>query len=99
MTLVESLPDDIDGLKAIIMASQVQITEQDAVITRKQERITLLEKLVVDFKRALFGSKSEKFASAQYQLALDDIEPDIIAIQTHDDGTDVPRNAARKNVT
>ena len=54
-------------LKALVLASQVKLAEQkamladrDAVINSKKDRIATLEKRVLDFKRALFGTKSEK---------------------------------------
>ena len=54
-------------LKALVLASQVKLAEQkamladrDAVINSKKDRIATLEKQVADFKRALFGAKSEK---------------------------------------
>lgn len=65
------LPDDIEALKAIIIASE--------------GRIDRLEKLVADFKRALFGARSEKVNSDQYDLALEDIETAMAAIRAEDD--------------
>ena len=53
MELPADLPNDIDALKTIILASE----ERNA---RKDVRIEYLEKLVTDFKHALFGAKSEK---------------------------------------
>lgn len=53
MTAPNQLPNDIDALKAMIIASE----ERNA---RKDVRIERLEKLLTDFKRALFGAKSEK---------------------------------------
>ena len=40
---------------------------------------------MADFKRALFGSKSEKVSTDQYELALEDIEAAIAAIHTEDE--------------
>ena len=60
MTSPADLPDNIDALKAIILASQAKMTEQDRVIEPKEDRIFRLEKLLVDFKRALYGATSEK---------------------------------------
>ena len=81
MELPADLPNDIDALKALLRASEArnaerdtQVAERDAVIERKEDRIIRLEKLVVDFKRALFEAKSEKTDPDQYQLALEDIE-------------------------
>jgi transposase len=47
------LPDDITALKALLVASEGRNL-------RKQDRIDQLERLVADFKRALFGARSEK---------------------------------------
>ena len=55
------LPDDIDALKALLLASEGRNL-------RKQGRIDQLEKLVADFKRALFGAKSEKVNPVENQL-------------------------------
>ena len=67
MELPVDLPDDVEVLKALVLASQVKLAEQkamladrDAVINSKKDRIATLEKRVLDFKRALFGTKSEK---------------------------------------
>jgi len=38
MTSAADLPDDIDALKAIILASQAKMTEQDGIIERKEDR-------------------------------------------------------------
>lgn len=40
---------------------------------------------MADFKRALFGSKSEKVSTDQYELALEDIEAAIAAIHAEDE--------------
>ena len=57
------------------------MTEQDGVIERKEVRIIRLEKLLADFKRALYGAKSEKGHPDQYHLALEDIETALSAMQ------------------
>ena len=67
MTFPADLPDDIDTLRAMLVAAEAQIdaqnktlTERDGIIERKEDRIIKLEKLLADFKRALYGAKSEK---------------------------------------
>ena len=60
------LPDDIKLLKAIVL--------------RQQDQNARLAKLVADFKRALFGAKSEKVNPEQYELALEDIETAMATI-------------------
>ena len=88
MNAAADLPDDIDALKAIILAQQEQANVQSGVIARKEDRIIRLEKLVADFKRALFGAKSEKVCPEQFQLALEDIEAAQEAIHAEDEEDD-----------
>ena len=77
MTLTTNLPSDVATLQALLKDSE----ERNG---RKDDRIERLEKLVADFKRALFGSKSEKAPTDQYELALEDITVAISAIHTED---------------
>ena len=93
MTSAADLPDDIDALKAIVMASQAKMSEQDRIIERKEGRIIRLEKLLADFKRALYGAKSEKGHSDQYHLALEDIEAAIAIVHAEDEAIDPPKTA------
>ena len=111
MTNPADLPDDIDLLKAMILASKADIAARDAcladqnarivdrdgIIERKEGRIQCLEKLVADFKRALFGARSEKGNPGQYELALEDIETAMAAIHAEDEAIDPPKvNPARR---
>ena len=91
MTPAADLPDDIDALKAIILASQAKISEQDGIIERKEDRIVRLEKLLVDFRRALYGAKSEKSHPDQYHLALEDIETAMAIVHAEDEAVDPPK--------
>ena len=74
----------------MILASHAEIVGKDALIERKEDRIQCLEKLIADFKRALFGARSEKVAPEQYDLALEDIETAMAAIHAEDDAENVP---------
>ncbi|KPD10236.1 IS66 family transposase [Phaeobacter sp. 11ANDIMAR09] len=71
MTAPDELPNDIAELKAIIRAQQDQNAR--------------LEALVTSFKKALFGSKSEKIDPAQYELELEDIETAITQVEAEID--------------
>ena len=82
---VADLPDDIDALKAMVLAAQSRTEQQNGVIERKQERIAQLEKLVADYKRALFGARSERACPEQFELALEDIETAQAAIHAADE--------------
>jgi len=75
------LPDDIDVLKAMILASGGR--EE-----RHIDRIAQLEKRLADFKRALFGAKSEKVNPGQFELALEDIETAVESIQAAEESDD-----------
>lgn len=61
------LPDDIDALKALLVASEARSL-------RKDDRIERLEKLVAALRQAAFGHKSEKRDPEQFELALEDLE-------------------------
>ena len=67
MTDPAALPDDPAALKAIIAVTA--------------DRNARLEKLVEALKHAIFGRKSEKTDPDQYELALEDIETGIAAIE------------------
>jgi len=106
MTHADDLPNDIDALKALLLLSRAknahqddQLSTQDALIERKKDRIKRLEKLLTDFRRALFGAKSEKVNPEQYELALEDIETAMAAIHAEDEAIDPPKSesAPRKS--
>ncbi|WP_456388978.1 IS66 family transposase [Profundibacter sp.] len=100
MSFPSDLPDNIDALKAMLVAAKAQISTQDqaladrdAVIERKEDRIIRLEKLLSDFKRALYGAKSEKGDPDQYHLALEDIETAMAVVHAEDEAIDPPKTA------
>jgi transposase len=89
MNAAANLPDDIEALKAIILAQQ----EQNA----------RLEALVAAFRQAMFGRKSEKIDPDQFELALEDIETAIARVEAEGEAnplvtptrTSTPRRANR----
>jgi hypothetical protein len=97
MTFPADLPDDIDALKAIILASQTKMADQDGIIERKEDRIIRLEKLLADFKRALYGAKSEKGHPDQYHFALEDIETAMAVVHAEDEAIDPSKKVASKS--
>jgi len=72
------LPDDIDALKAMLVASEARNL-------RKDERIERLEKLVAAFRQAVFGRKSEKSDPDQFELALEDLETAIAEVHAEEE--------------
>jgi transposase len=89
-----NLPDDVEVLKAMVVASEGRNL-------RKQDRINHLETLVAAFKQALFGAKSEKTDPDQFELALEDIEMAMAVIHAEDEADQLashptkPRKANR----
>lgn len=89
MIATADLPDDIDALKAMIVAQG----EQNA----------RLETLVAALRKALFGRKSEKVDPDQFELALEDIETGIAQVEAEGEAnplvtptrTSTPRKANR----
>ena len=71
MNFSPDLPTDVATLQALLID--------------KDDRIERLEKLLADFKRALFGSKSERLSLDQYELALEDIEVAIAVVEAEDE--------------
>lgn len=83
------LPNDVEALKALLVASEDRNL-------RKQDRIDQLEKLVSDFKRALFGARSEKADPEQFELSLEDIETAMAAVHAEDEAVDAPASRSAK---
>jgi transposase len=64
-----NLPNDMDALRAIIVAQALQLAKRDTLIDKLKAQLAVL-------KRARFGASSEKVERAieQLELALEDIE-------------------------
>lgn len=104
MTSRSNIPTDIATLQALLAAADARLDAQsrtlldrDAIIERKEDRIIRLEKLLADFKRALYGAKSEKGHPDQYHLALEDIETAMAVVHAEDEAIDPPKTAASKS--
>ena len=100
MTSRSDLPTDVATLQALLIAADARLSAQsqslldrDGIIERKEDRIIRLEKLLADFKRALYGAKSEKGHPDQYHLALEDIEAAIAIVHAEDEAIDPPKTA------
>lgn len=93
------LPTDIVALRALLLASEERNVLKDGVIERKEDRIVRLEKLIADFKRALFGARSEKANPEQYELAFEDIETAMAAVHAEDEAIDPAKAPAKPRKT
>ena len=82
METFEDLPDDVAQLKAII-----------GVMKARNEH---LEKLIRAIRDAAFGRKSEKLSEDQFQLALEDLEVGISALEAEKEADPVTPAASPK---
>ena len=96
MKLPIELPTDVATLQTLLIAAELRNTRAELRNARKDDRIEQLEKLLADFKRALFGVKSEKSDPQQYHLALEDIETAIAVIHAEDEAIDPPKVSGKK---
>jgi transposase len=80
-----TLPDDIDALKAIVLAHAAMVRERDARVADLQERLSSreteiehLKLMLAKLRRMQFGRKSEKLERQieQLELRLEDLEAD-----------------------
>lgn len=76
-----NLPDDVDTLKAMIVA--------------RDAHIAAMEVLVKAFRQALFGRRSEKTDPDQFELALEDIETAIAKLNAEGEDNALVRPAAK----
>jgi len=81
----EQLPDDIEGLKALVMAERAARHAAEEKASSEQEGRERLERLLQQLRRALYGRRSEKIDADQLQLALEDIETAIAIIDAEGD--------------
>lgn len=80
---VANLPDNVELLKAIVIA--------------QKDCNDRLEILIMAFKQAMFGRKSEKLDSDQFELALEDVEAGMASIEAERDSCEVtPKSADTK---
>ena len=75
MNALPNLPDDVEALKAIILAQQAQNTR--------------LEALIAALRQAMFGRKSEKIDPDQFELALEDIEAGIARVEAEGEANEL----------
>jgi len=94
-----TLPDNVDALKVLVLAerhgrglaeaaqraAKAEAAQERAWALREKDRNDRLEKLLEEFKRALFGRRSEKLSPDQFELGLEDLESAIAGIEAEAD--------------
>jgi len=78
---LEKLPEDLDALRAMILATSAERAAERAELVRvrgelaaSEARNERLEHLLSQLRRMQFGARSEKLDPDQFNLALEDIE-------------------------
>ncbi len=110
MPIHAPLPDDIDALKAMILASQAWIAQKDEVIAARDETVLALQEilssnaieieqlklLIAKLRRMQFGRKSEKLDRQieELELKLEDLQVDDEEAASQDEQT---QKKVRKN--
>jgi transposase len=100
---LDELPDDVESLKALILAAaeknaglaadRDRLEHEQTVLTAEVERLTeqneRLDHIIDVLRRAQFGRKSERISAEQMALALEDVETTLGA----EDATAEKQNA------
>lgn len=87
----DQLPDDIDALKAMIVAERLDHAATAQRLERQTERGDRLEQMIAEYRRLLFGKRSEKLDPDQLQLALEEAETAIAEAQADLEASDPTR--------
>jgi transposase len=84
----DTLPDDIDALRALILAGRAAhvaiVSERDKLVVRNAR----LEAIIQEIRRAHFGRKSERITDDQLALALEELETSLAKAETEDEKSD-----------
>jgi transposase len=84
----DTLPDDIDALRALILAERaahaIIVAERDKLATRNER----LEAIIQEIRRAHFGRKSERITDDQLALALDELETSLAKAEAEEEKAD-----------
>jgi transposase len=74
MLLEADLPDDVDGLRALVLEQARALADLTDAKSKADARIERLQAIIEAFQRHRFGRKSEQLDPDQLELALEDIE-------------------------
>ncbi len=92
----DTLPDDLDALRAIILAERAEkqliITECDQLTAANDK----LHHIIAVLRRARFGRKSERLSEDQLNLVLEELETASAKADAEEDKKDESLKRARK---
>ena len=88
MQVSDTLPDDIDTLRALLLAERASraaiVAERDKLVVRNER----LEAIIAEIRRAHFGRKSERITDDQLSLALEELETSLAKAEAEEEKAD-----------
>jgi transposase len=88
MQVSDTLPDDIDALRALLLAERASraaiVAERDKLFVRNER----LEAIIAEIRRAHFGRKSERITDDQLSLALEELETSLAKAEAEEEKAD-----------
>ena len=88
MEVSDTLPDDIDALRALLVAERASraavVAERDKLVVRNER----LEAIIAEIRRAYFGRKSERITDDQLSLALEELETSLAKAEAEEEKAD-----------
>jgi transposase len=91
----DTLPDDIDALRALIRAERAAhaavVAERNAISAERDKLAACnarLDAIIQEIRRAHFGRKSERITDDQLALALEELETALAKAEAEDEKTD-----------
>ena len=84
----DTLPDDIDALRALILAERAAhaaaVSERDKLVVRNARLLAIIKEI----RRAHFGRKSERITDDQLALALEELETSLAKAEAEEEKAD-----------
>ena len=91
----DTLPDDIDALRALIRAERAAhaavVAERNAIVAERDSlaaRNARLDAIIQEIRRAHFGRRSERITDDQLALALEELETALAKAEAEDEKAD-----------
>ncbi len=94
-TALDTLPDDADALKAMVLQARAETATLRAEHDRLRELNERLQHIVAQLQRLKFGPRSEKLDPDQLQLGLEDLEQAHAEVEAEEEKDDPQLKAHR----
>jgi transposase len=95
VTTPDTLPDDVAGLRVLVLTAWAERDAERAENGRLADQNDRLRQLIRQLQRMQFGRRSEKLDPDQLNLALEDLEQAVAEVEAEQDKADPARRKAR----